>query len=84
MPTDYDDEGINIFERVFECPDCEKEVETHNQMHLPHTEIGFCFNQDVPDGRIIETWKKDELTDDVLQGLSWTQFAIQRCQHFQK
>lgn len=81
--------GIIIRSEIISCPDCCCGKEAHNPGHHPYTEITFeiaKFLIDVDEllktKGVVEFWAEEELTTEVLKGRSWTQFAIDRCNHF--
>ena len=80
MKTDpFTFKGIRIYEVIIPCTDCEKGDPTHNSFHFPHTSMEWVINDEIPpEGRLIEEWTEEEIEEERGE-LSWTQFAISRC-----
>lgn len=72
--------GITFFEEYLECEDCENGNPTHNPYHLPHTQMGFVFNDEpIPEKAVECGFMSEKEVNEKRGDYSWTQFAIQHC-----
>lgn len=78
---------LKIYEGYIPCPDCEANNSSHNELHIPYTEMFFTvggtptkemkeyYNKVVE----VESWTEEEVQEEMRRtGLSLTQVAIQR------